>query len=185
MGQLLDMASTTGVEMTHGDILTVAERKTAYYSFQLPLETGALLAGASHDAIGPLAQYAVHAGIAFQLRDDVLGMFGDAKKMGKSVMSDLTEGKQTLLIKHALQNGDAAQQSTLRQALGNTELTDETFADCQQILIETGALQATEDWAAREAAQAHDALDTCPAEWPCSQIDFLRAVVSHSITRNV
>jgi geranylgeranyl diphosphate synthase type I len=185
MGQILDIASSTGMPMNEHDILNVAVRKTAHYSFQLPLETGALLAGGDPQALNPLARYARHAGIAFQLQDDLLGTFGDQEIMGKSPKSDLCEGKQTFLVHHALTNATPDQQVKLQQSLGNREMSDIDFAICQQIIVETGARAVVENRAACEVASAQAALDSCPPEWSPEIIKRLREMASYTIDRSV
>lgn len=79
------------------DVLRMEELKTASYSFRFPLQTGALLAGASPAEAAALADIGGQLGVAYQLIDDVLGTFGDPSKTGKSVDSDLREGKSTIL----------------------------------------------------------------------------------------
>lgn len=183
-GQVLDMASTTGAPMTIADITSVARGKTAYYSFQMPLETGALLAGASDDQLQPLADYSLHAGLAFQLQDDVMGVFGDEAKMGKSPKSDIIEGKQTLLYAFALQGANGAQRRHLEEALGNPELSDQAFALCQEIIVATGALAKIQRWAREEVERAHAVLDTAPPEWPANEVAYLRDMASFVANRD-
>lgn len=93
----------TGVRGEAGEeaILRTMEFKTARYSFSAPLRIGALLGGASPSAVESLGFIGTTIGIAYQARDDVLGVFGDPQQTGKSVLSDLREGKVTLLIAHA------------------------------------------------------------------------------------
>lgn len=84
-----------------GDILAMIDHKTASYSFSAPLQAGAVLGGAPTQAVLELGSIGRHLGVAFQLRDDVLGVFGSARATGKSVVGDLREGKETLLIAYA------------------------------------------------------------------------------------
>lgn len=91
------------VEYSHGkakiaDILTVADLKTARYSFVGPMTVGAVLAGVGSSKIRAIEDFGLKIGLAFQLRDDILGVFGDEKFLGKSTLSDMREGKNTLLI---------------------------------------------------------------------------------------
>ncbi|MGO1424015.1 MAG: polyprenyl synthetase family protein, partial [Brachybacterium sp.] len=83
------------------EALAVAELKTALYSFQLPLRAGALLADASPEVLAALDEIGSLLGIGFQLFDDLLGVFGDERRTGKSALGDLREGKRTALIAHA------------------------------------------------------------------------------------
>lgn len=183
-GQVLDMASTTGAPMTIDDIAFVARGKTAYYSFQMPLETGAILAGASADQLQPLADYSLHAGFAFQLQDDIMGVFGSEEKMGKSPKSDLIEGKQTLLFAYALESANDAQRRHLQAALGNPELDDQAFIYCQEIIVATGALAKIERRAHEEVELAHAVLDKAPPEWPADKTGYLRDMASFVVNRD-
>lgn len=91
-GQILDIASTTGLPMSTDNLITVARSKTAYYSFLMPLEIGALLAGTSPRLVRYLDEYSMHAGLAFQLQDDAM-LFEEEAAIGKSPENDITEGK--------------------------------------------------------------------------------------------
>ena len=104
-----------------GDIIRVEERKTAVYSFQLPLQAGAVLAGCSGDTVALLGTVGRLAGIGFQLVDDLRGVFGEEVETGKSALGDLREGKRTALIAHA--RGTAAWPE-ISQHLGDPELDD-------------------------------------------------------------
>lgn len=183
-GQVLDMASTTGAPMDLEDITAVARSKTAYYSFQMPLETGALLAGAPDHSLRRLADYSLHAGLAFQLHDDIMGIFGDEEKMGKSAKSDFTEGKQTLLLAYTLEAADRAQQQMLHKSVGNPELHDKDFAHCQEIIVATGALSRVRNYAEQEVELAQAVLDGSPAEWPAKNVAFLRNMATFVINRS-
>lgn len=101
-GELADVRLTLGGAWpTVDDVLELAHRKTAAYSFVLPLQTGALLAGADDEVLTLLARAGRSLGIAFQLYDDLAGMFDDARTTGKDPLADLREGKLTLLVSHA------------------------------------------------------------------------------------
>lgn len=90
-----------GRPVTLEEALRVAEQKTAVYSFQLPLQAGAILAGAAADVTAALARLGRLVGIGFQLLDDLLGVFGNEARTGKSALTDLREGKHTALLAHA------------------------------------------------------------------------------------
>ena len=113
-GELADVA---GVHLkktpTESEILAMYSAKTASYSFALPLQMGAIAAAAPEPELELLAGIANSLGIAFQLHDDILGVFGDEKTIGKPVMSDIREGKRTLLVVRALAE---ASSSTVRQS---------------------------------------------------------------------
>jgi geranylgeranyl diphosphate synthase type II len=101
-GELADVRLSLGLEHpTLEEALTVQERKTSVYSFALPLQAGAVLAGAPQTARDGGGEVGRSLGIAFQLVDDLLGVFGDDAETGKSTLNDLRSGKQTPLITHA------------------------------------------------------------------------------------
>lgn len=96
-GELIDTDSAL-YSIDDSDPLSVAMHKTASYSLQMPLQCGAALAGANHKELDKLAQAGLHAGIAYQLQDDLLGIFGNSNITGKSNRSDIFEKKRTYLI---------------------------------------------------------------------------------------
>jgi geranylgeranyl diphosphate synthase type I len=185
LGQILDIASTTGIPMDIEIIKSIALSKTAYYTFQMPLETGAVLAGAPDSSIQLLKNYALHAGFAFQLQDDIMGVFGDEKKMGKSAKSDIMEGKQTLLLAFATEAASRAQKDELRRAMGNQRLTDKEFKRCQDIIVSTGALNKVGIMANDQVALAHEVLDNAPTNWPTKNVEYLRELASFAADREI
>jgi geranylgeranyl diphosphate synthase type I len=100
---------------------------------------GAAIAGASNELNQVLSDYGLALGEAFQLRDDLLGVFGDSSVTGKPAGDDLREGKQTMLIAYANANADGTQKKLLTQNLGNPELSPETISELQNVLIDCGA----------------------------------------------
>lgn len=96
-GELLDVEAAFVNDVVF-DPLKIYRYKTASYSFIGPLLSGAICAGADGDTLQMLERFAEKIGVAYQLQDDLLGVFGDEKETGKSTLSDLREGKQTLLI---------------------------------------------------------------------------------------
>lgn len=138
-GELLDVTGAL-----HGptavDALRVAELKTAVYSCCTPLAAGAVLAGADEAVLGVLDRFGTAFGVAFQLLDDELGVFGDPEVTGKSVLSDLREGKRTELLRLAYLRADAAQRAVLDAAVGRADLTQEGAARVRDVLVDSGAL---------------------------------------------
>jgi geranylgeranyl diphosphate synthase, type II len=136
-GELSDVRFTVGTRPPSlGEALTMEEQKTSAYSFELPLQVGAVLAGADDDLVRRLGEAGRMLGVAFQLQDDLLGVFGDPQVTGKSALTDLREGKQTPLIAYArtteLWDGVAAH-------LGSPELTDDDADIVRCLLVECGA----------------------------------------------
>lgn len=120
------------------DILDMIEQKTASYSFSAPLQAGALLGGASAGAVSCLGEIGRHLGVAFQLRDDVLGVFGRQTLTGKSVLGDLREGKQTLLVAYARGHADW---SRVASDFGRADL-DESAGGRLRAAIESSGARA-------------------------------------------
>lgn len=118
----------------------VTELKTAKYSFVGPLKLGALLAGAKKSQIKALEDYGLRLGKAFQLQDDILGVFGDEKTIGKSPLSDMREGKNTMLIHKARQMADKETLARIENIWGRRKSTASDLASIRKILESTGAL---------------------------------------------
>lgn len=184
LGQALDILAPACEEFSNDDILKVASYKTAYYSFLLPLQVGAALAGAPEEELSRFTEYSLAAGMAFQLRDDVVGVFGDEAVTGKPRMSDVIEGKKTLLMGRALELATDGQREILLSALGNTELTDEHFDQCLDIIRSTGALDDIDRLIDAYAEQACASLDKMPPELDPAHLDFLRSMAMYGARRN-
>ena len=141
------------------ELLRVLRLKSGRYTAERPIQLGGLLAGASPSALAGLSRYGTAVGEAFQLQDDLLGMFGDAGTVGKPVGEDLREGKFTFLIHHALATATAEQRRTLESALGNPDLTAAEVARAQEILVETGARAKVTEMVAERLEEARAAFD--------------------------
>ncbi len=140
-GQILDLTAERKGSFSEDEILTIHKLKTASYTIEGPLHIGALLAGATEDDLKVLSDYGIPLGLAFQIQDDILGLFGSEEKTGKPVGSDVREGKKTLLILHALQQCSAAEKAVILDALGNMAVTDEKIEAVRAIVTATGSLE--------------------------------------------
>jgi len=120
-------------------VVATLEQKTAVYSFECPLTAGAVLAGADDAAIGALARYGRLVGVAFQITDDILGVFGDPAVTGKSAASDLREGKQTAITAHA---ATTEAWPAISSRLGDPDLDDAGADVLRDALRACGALEA-------------------------------------------
>ena len=145
------------VPMKYSRILSVYEYKTARYSFDLSLQFGACLSGAKYDT-EQLAAFSVPLGIAFQMRDDYIGLFGDKDKTGKPVTSDLREGKQTILYALTLELADEAQKQQLSELYGRRTSSEADLAMVRQICQNSGACEALEAEITRYGSKAEKAL---------------------------
>lgn len=179
-GELADVTNSSARHpLTMAEVLTTLENKTAVYSFEAPLQAGAVLAGAGADAIRILGRYGRLVGVAFQLTDDLLGVFGDPLKTGKSVTADLREGKQTALIAHA---GSTASWSLVAPYLGKVDLNDDEAERAREHLRACGAKEAAEGLAYDHSRLAVEVLDPAiiPAELRASLLELADAAVNRS-----
>lgn len=125
------------------ELLKIYRYKTAGYSFETPLQMGAIAAGQSEKELLRLRDFAIPLGVAYQVVDDLLGMFGDEEVTGKSNTSDLREGKQTILVTFALQQGSTAQKKRLMQLLDERTADEAQVNEAREILEESGARAST------------------------------------------
>ncbi|MCR2816941.1 polyprenyl synthetase family protein [Microbacterium jiangjiandongii] len=163
IGQFLDIAEEAAFRQSpdgeHADrALRVASLKSARYSVQQPLLVGAALAGADAQQHAALAAFGHPVGMAFQLRDDVLGVFGDTAVTGKPSGDDLREGKRTVLIAFARETLPPSARRTLDELLGDPQLDQEQIGALQRTIVDSGALARVEDLIAAYAAEADQAL---------------------------
>lgn len=131
--------------------------KSAKYSVEAPLLIGAALAGATEAQEDALSDFGLPVGVAFQLRDDLLGVFGDAALTGKPSGDDLIEGKRTVLVTLARENLPGTQRRIFDDLLGN-DLDSEQVAILQRTIRESGAVERVEDMISRNVARATAAL---------------------------
>jgi geranylgeranyl diphosphate synthase type I len=141
-GEFLDMESVL-LPFAQTDALHIIDLKTAHYSCIVPLTSGARLAGADMTEITLLERLGAALGAAFQLADDMLGVYGDEAVTGKSTLSDIREGKHTYLMEQAMVLCSPAEKRSLMQALGNDKLTHKDLAGIRRLLEECGAKDTT------------------------------------------
>lgn len=161
-GQFLDVAAQTKPEVSTDDALMVARYKSAKYTVERPLQIGAALAGGGEALLDQLSAIALPLGVAFQLRDDVLGVFGDPEVTGKPAGDDLREGKRTVLVARALELSDPSGREVLLNALG----TEAGIDVARDHILNSGALDAIEHDIAdleRQADTAINSLDSAAA----------------------
>ncbi len=143
-GELLD-TETSFRPLGSIDPLKIAQYKTASYSFIGPFLSGACLAGASNEAQDILRDLATNLGIAYQLTDDLLGVFGDDKITGKSNTGDIREGKQTHLISTLLKKLSPSELLFFESSFGKSDATDEAIDAIKSLIITSGARRDSED----------------------------------------
>ena len=144
LGQFMDLLGAASRAAEPERIWRVMAMKTAKYTVERPLRMGAAAAGTDNEwIVETLGSFGEMLGIAFQLRDDVLGVFGHPEVTGKPVGDDLREGKSTMLVAHAQERADAPQRAVLDR-IGDPSLTPDDVARIQQVIIDTHALQSVE-----------------------------------------
>ncbi|PRX07035.1 UNVERIFIED_ORG: geranylgeranyl diphosphate synthase type I [Actinomadura viridilutea] len=161
-GQYLDVLEGARRGGTVETALRVVEYKSAKYTIERPLHLGAALAGAPLPVMEALSAYGRPLGIAFQLRDDVLGVFGDPAETGKPAGDDLREGKRTVLVALTAERASPAQVEVLERHLGDPALDGAGVDRVRTIIEESGGLAACEEMIERYADQAAKALADAP-----------------------
>jgi geranylgeranyl pyrophosphate synthase len=163
-GELLDTESAM-MPIGDTDALKIARLKTASYSFVIPLLCGAEQANANSTTMAGLREFGENLGIAYQLKDDLLGVFGDEQQTGKSSSGDIREGKHTLLMQLAVQRATKAESQILQAVLGNPQAAPATIDHVRAIVLSSGAqdivLQKIDDYLKR-ATQATKTFSMSP-----------------------
>ncbi|MDQ4212951.1 polyprenyl synthetase family protein [Microbacterium capsulatum] len=169
IGQFLDIAEESAWSVNDDDehaerALRVVSLKAARYSVEQPLLIGAAIAGADQAQRAALRAFGHPLGMAFQLRDDVLGVFGDHRVTGKPAGDDLREGKRTLLIAWTRESLAAPGRRLVDELLGDPLLTPDQIVSLQAAIVESGALDRVERLISDYAADGEEALKDAPLD---------------------
>lgn len=162
----------------------IALYKTASYSFNGPLLSGASLAGADEQALEGLAIFGEALGVAYQLTDDLLGVFGDEVKTGKSTSSDISEAKRTLLLQETYRRCTTDDKIIIDQLVGNPELSNEQANIVREIMVRSGAKAAVESVIATCRQKSLEALDTIEMKDEARRAEFV-SLVDRATKRSV
>lgn len=185
VGQYLDLLASHAPWTDDGTDLERAERvihaKSARYSVELPLHLGGVLGGASDEQLDWLGRLGRDVGTAFQLRDDLLGVFGDPAVTGKPAGDDLREGKRTVLVALAYRAADEPDRALLRDGLGRPDLAPDEIDAIRGVLERTGALAAVESQIDQLAASTEDVLARPPHG--IGDTTVLRALLESAVRR--
>jgi len=184
-GQINDIYNEVSGQVEERDVENVLEWKTAHYTFLNPLTFGMTLAGAGCGPTDAIRDYALEAGRAFQITDDILGTFGEEFESGKSPLDDIREGKRTLLTVHALSHAGTADKNFLIQMLGNANLTSTEFKRFKEILIETGSLDYAKTRAEKHIKNALTSLEEHQSYWSKDGTRFLHGLADSLMNRRV
>jgi geranylgeranyl diphosphate synthase type I len=159
-GQYLDVLSQADGDQTVDRAMTVVRYKAAKYTVERPLHLGAALAGGSPAVVATYTGYGLPLGEAFQLRDDVLGVFGDPAETGKPAGDDLREGKRTVLIAKTLERATPAQAALVADHFGDRDLDQAGVDAIREVIVATGALAESEKLIGELVERCGAALDT-------------------------
>ena len=165
-GQYLDLLEQARRNTTEPRALTVIRYKSAKYTIERPLHMGAAIANAQPALMDALSAYGLALGEAFQLRDDVLGVFGDAAVTGKPSGDDLRERKQTVLVARAIAALDSADRARFNKLFAADSNTDDEISELQALIGKSGALSSIEATIEEQTDAALNAiqLDECDAQ---------------------
>lgn len=141
------------------DILRMLEQKTAAYSFAAPLRAGAVLAGAPEETASALGRIGIALGVIYQLRDDMLGVFGDERRTGKSALGDLREGKRTLLVAFA---ESSPEWDEVMHLFGRAPLDAADADRMRSALVACGAAERVQLLIARRLDEVRAAIEAAP-----------------------
>jgi geranylgeranyl diphosphate synthase, type II len=159
-GELADVDVSMAEELPSVErVVEIARLKTAVYTFEAPLKAGGVLGGADDEQLELLGEFGREIGIAYQAMDDLLGLFGDEKRTGKSTLGDLREGKGTLPLVHA---AGTRFWSSIEPYVGKPDLTGDEADAAKELLIASGADTWTRGLASKHASAAVRVLDQLP-----------------------
>ncbi|MGC8496964.1 MAG: polyprenyl synthetase family protein [Thermoplasmata archaeon] len=175
-GQVLDILSPYQTDNFEENLLLIHKYKTAKYTIEGPLILGGLLTGKNDFEM--ISKYAIAVGIAFQLQDDILGLFGDEKALGKPVTSDLEEGKKTLLIIKILERANKDEKEKILNILGSKNISVEELEYVRNMALKTGSLKYSQDMSEKLIAEAITAIKDLKAPEKEFLIEFANYVIS-------
>ncbi|MFE6977160.1 polyprenyl synthetase family protein [Streptomyces sp. NPDC057682] len=168
-GQYLDLVAAGRPCDDVEAALRIVRYKTASYTMEWPLRIGAALAGAGPEVHTVCSEFAIPLGEAFQLRDDLLGVFGDPSRTGKPVGDDIRAGKATVLMALALQSATAPDRRLLREAVAAPDLTNDGVRRVREAIERSGARRQVETMIAARRHEALTALDGAPLPLPAAE----------------
>lgn len=182
-GQMADVAGTVTRPATSEQIIKKYYKKSSIYTFVNPLLCALALAGDTDEtAQRQVEAFGLPAGLAFQLRDDWLGIFGSPEESGKSNLDDIHEGKNTFLVQETLERCTEDQKKTLLEIIGNEQATEDDLKVVKDVMMQTGAVDVAQglmEKAGREACEAA----RVSSLWTSDFAGLLQQVVQYSMER--
>lgn len=185
-GQAFDLSIPKQTIWTESDVIALHTTKTAIYTYETPILIGATLANLPANIFPTLQEYSRHAGVAFQIQDDILGIFGDSEKTGKSSDSDLLQGKSTLLALKTIEQSNLQQKKAFKTAWGNRNANPNQIQQAKQAIINSGSLQYNQAFSKQEAilaCKSLEALDKTKFSGP--GVEFLQNIANYMRDREL
>lgn len=182
IGQFLDVLGAARGEVDLQTARKIVRYKSGKYTIERPLHVGAALAGRLDELEMPLSRFGEPLGEAFQLRDDILGTFGDSSRTGKPVGDDLREGKPTPMLAIASQRADSQQRDVLSR-VGSSDLSFDEVIDIQAVFTDTGALAQVEADITALTGQAIESLEN--AALTAEALEALRELAVYVGARDI
>ncbi len=176
LGQLLDVELPHKNSRNEKDVLKVHHLKTAHYTIIYPLLLGAILGDGDETLLRQIKVFGENLGIAFQIQDDILGVFGESQDTGKSTLSDIEESKNTLLITQALKKANLEQAKMLNKFYGQRGLTKPQVQSIKKIFIETGALDYSKAKALKYVSVAQSLIPNLSSDPKVQQLLYQMSV---------
>lgn len=185
-GQAFDNSLVKLGKFSSQDVLDLHYAKTALYTYETPLLSGAILSEVSNEVLEILKNYSKYAGIAFQLQDDILGVFGDEVKTGKSSNSDLLQGKVTMMYIKAMEVATDLQKQKIGCVWGNEKAEIEQIEEVKEIFKQTGSY----DYSVGEAIKlaqlaAEEAKKLREFDLNVESVDFLEGIATYMVERSM
>ena len=174
-GQALDIgwARDARWDISEDDYLVMASHKTAYYSVAVPLACGAIIGGGTDEQVEVLRSFGMATGLAFQLQDDLLNLVGDKESVAKDFRSDITEGKRTLMVVHALANPQVSDE--LRGILSAHTTDPELLARAVELMEQAGSIAHARELSLKLVREAKEALAPVELAQPAKDLLFSMA----------
>lgn len=182
-GQALDIgwARDGRYDITPEDYLVMATHKTAHYSGAVPLAIGAIVGGGTDAEVEALRNYGLDTGLAFQIQDDLLNLVGSTESTQKGFRDDITEGKRTLVVVHALQNSASEKRGRLVSILSSKEKDPAVLAEAVALMEESGSIEYARTYAENLTSIAKNRLmDMIP---PSESRDLLVSMADFFVKR--
>ena len=184
-GQALDIgwAREGRWDISVEDYLTMARHKTAYYSVSVPLACGAIIGGGTDKQVEALRAFGMATGLAFQLQDDLLNLVGDKESVQKDFRSDITEGKRTMLVVHALANAAPEAAAELKAILTAHATDPARLARAVELIEQAGSVDHVRSYSLDLVKTAKQALD--PVELAAEPKQLLLSMADFFVHRLV